>query len=281
MNQFSVTACGFGILAMVAACAGTLDPELPPESCELVPILLEDFDTLSVSPNRIGPARWTAHTPWWGDFGDAKFTDPGPNGPFSVAEGVLSITAAKDNKGRWRSGLLAAADRRGRGYGAQYGYFEARMKFPPGPGTWPTFWLMPLKPIGSIDYSIEIDIVEYYGHRDDAYSTTVHVYDKVRDKRMSNEFFRTSVPPGSLLSEFNTFGVDISPETLVFFLNGEEIGRQEKPPQLDYKMYPLVNLALGSGWPIDETPDPSVMLVDYVHVYARGDAIDCIPGPPK
>jgi hypothetical protein len=26
-------------------------------------------------------------------------------------------------------------------------------------------------------------------------------------------------------------------------------------------------LALGSGWPIDRTPNPSFMYVDYVHVY--------------
>ena len=30
----------------------------------------------------------------------------------------------------------------------------------------------------------------------------------------------------------------------------------------------LVNLALGSGWPIDHTPNPSTMKVDYIHVFA-------------
>jgi len=31
----------------------------------------------------------------------------------------------------------------------------------------------------------------------------------------------------------------------------------------------LVNLALGSGWPIDKTPNPSYMYVDYVRAYAK------------
>jgi hypothetical protein len=31
----------------------------------------------------------------------------------------------------------------------------------------------------------------------------------------------------------------------------------------------LLNLALGPGWPIDKTPNPSVMEVDYVPVYAK------------
>jgi hypothetical protein len=30
----------------------------------------------------------------------------------------------------------------------------------------------------------------------------------------------------------------------------------------------LVDLAIGSGWPIDHTPNPSVMKVHYVHVFA-------------
>jgi hypothetical protein len=42
----------------------------------------------------------------------------------------------------------------------------------------------------------------------------------------------------------------------------------------------LLNLALGSGWPIDNTPNPSVMKVDYIHAYARrapGDNGSCAP----
>jgi hypothetical protein len=31
----------------------------------------------------------------------------------------------------------------------------------------------------------------------------------------------------------------------------------------------LVNLALGSGWPIDKTPSPSYMYIDYVRAYAK------------
>jgi hypothetical protein len=34
----------------------------------------------------------------------------------------------------------------------------------------------------------------------------------------------------------------------------------------------LVNLALGSGRPITETPNPSYMYVDYIRVYSESDA---------
>ena len=33
--------------------------------------------------------------------------------------------------------------------------------------------------------------------------------------------------------------------------------------------YLLVNLALGGGWPIDKTPNPSDMLVKYVKAYSK------------
>ena len=86
-------------------------------SCELRPVMIGNFDVESIAAHRIGPARWTAHTPWSGDFGDARFADPGPGGPFKVKDGVLSITASKDREGRWTSGLIAAADASGAGRG--------------------------------------------------------------------------------------------------------------------------------------------------------------------
>ena len=258
-------------------------------SCELRPVMIEDFDeeTLpnhrmeSISANRIGPARWTAHTPWGGDFGDARFLDPGPRGPFAIKDGILSITATKDQQGHWTSGLIAAADARGVGSGTRYGYFEVRMKMPPGPGTWPAFWLVPLKPAGSADGNVEIDIIEYYGHDTSSYQAVVHVWykDQARSRGQNQKI---EFPKGSLVSDYHTFGADVSPQAIVFFRDGKPVWSQPTPPELDGPLYPLVNLALGSGWPIDKTPDPSTLLVDYVHVYGRdaGPPEGCPPGPP-
>ena len=249
-------------------------------SCELTPVLIEDFDDLSIASARIGPARWTAHTPWGGDFGDARFADPGPDGPFKVQDGILSITASKDREGRWRSGLIAAADASGAGKGTRYGYFEVRMKMPPGPGTWPAFWLAALKPASASEGNVEIDIIEYYGQFTSAYQAVVHVWYKDPAKKRGTAE-KIIVPDSSLVRDFHTFGVDVSPQAIVFFFDRKPVWSHPTPPELDGPLYPLVNLALGSGWPIDQTPNPSTLLVDYVRVYKRdsGPPEGCPPGP--
>jgi beta-glucanase (GH16 family) len=252
------------------------------DSCALHPVLLEEFNEQSIAAYRLGPARWTAHTPWNGDFGDARFLNPGPNGPFSVENGILSITARKGGTdGKWRSGLIAAADGSGLGFGTRYGYFEARMKLPPGPGTWPAFWLAALKQPNKDDAagSVEIDVIEYYGQFTAAYRSTVQVWFKDQAKHRATGQ-QIDVATNSLVTGFHTYGVDLSPQHIIFFLDGKEVWRQPTPPELTGPMYPLVNLALGSGWPIDHTPNPSELLVDYVRVYGRGAGppAGCTPG---
>jgi hypothetical protein len=276
------TIFGIGILAIaVQVASSSSESRIDDPACQLSPLFMEEFDEVRIAASRIGPALWTAHTPWGGDFGDAQFIDPGPNGPFKAENGILAITASKKDKPWWTSGLIAAADATGAGIGTQYGYFEVRMKMPPGPGTWPAFWLAPLKPTAGSDANVEIDIIEYYGQFTDAYRTAVHVWynDKVRTRA---DGAKIDVPDLALVDDYHTFGVDISPQAIVFFFDRKKVWSYPTPPELTTPMYPLVNLALGSGWPIDKTPNPSILLVDYVHIYGRqaGPPRGCSPGLP-
>jgi beta-glucanase (GH16 family) len=234
----------------------------------------EDFDdALSVSP--WGPnTRWIAHTPWAGDFGDARFADPMLGVfPFTTKDGMLRIEARKGADGKWESGLLASADGNGRGFSQLYGYFEVRAKLPKGPGVWPAFWL------GSVvdkkaPASVEIDILEFYGHSPAAYQTNVHIYNTNPADAASIENYgqgvlphEVKVAPDQLTDDFNTFGAKVGPEWIIFYLNRHEVFRIKTPKEHQRPLDVLVNLALGSGFPIDQTPNPSYMYVDYVHVY--------------
>lgn len=255
-------------LTLAACSSGIADAAEPLDLCAYALHFADEFDELAVAPRKLEKgARWTAHTPWNGDFGDAIFSDPRPGWPFGISNGILKITAHRDENGRWRSGLIAAADASGKGHGVKYGYFEARMKFPPGPGTWPAFWLMSLQPAQQTP-KIEIDVVEYYGHMTDKYFVTGHVwYGGADEHRTRRDGKRLPVPAGSLTGGFHRYGVRVDAKHITYFLDGEAVWQQPTPEEHRAPLYPLVNLALGSGYPTDKTPDPSTLEVDYVRVY--------------
>jgi beta-glucanase (GH16 family) len=228
----------------------------------------EDFDTLDVSA--VGPGtRWIAHTPWFGDFGDAQFADPTPGFPFTTNDGLLRIEARKGADGKWRSGLLASVDPNNVGFSQQYGYFEMRAKLPAGPGLWPAFWLDSLVPKGLTDPSLEVDVLEHHGHLPNLYESFVTVWPKVNPEQRRAERNVAYVESGSLYQDFHTYGASVEPDWIVIYRDRAEIWRTKTPPDHRHKLMILLNLALGSGWPIDQTPSPSYMYVDYVRAYQR------------
>jgi beta-glucanase (GH16 family) len=265
--------CGaLGCAGLVLAAGGAWTAGEPIDPCRFKPTFTEDFDTLSVSAHGQTSSRWIAHTPWNGDFGDAAFTDPQPGFPFRTRDGILEIEARKGADGKWRSGLLASATPTNSGFAQRYGYFEMRAQLPPGPGLWPAFWLNANQRHDDTQPGVEIDAIEYYGQFPDAYHSVVHVWDKTDPKKNRVLDHVTTVPSGSLTSGFHLYGVDVEPDTIAFYLDRRETWRVATPAELKDPMMVLVNLAMGSGWPIDRTPNPSVMKIDYVHVFAPPSA---------
>jgi hypothetical protein len=262
------TSAGCVVVVAVGAGAGaatSLKPreQLPLEHCR--PSFEDRFHTLDVSATGPG-TRWIAHTPWFGDFGDAQFTDPGPSFPFTTGADGLTITALKDAEGKWRSGLLSSTDPKSQGFAAQYGYFEMAATFPPGKGTWPAFWLLTADRGANPD--IEIDVIEYYGHWTDRYQAVVTVRPKGGLPERSQHHW-ISVPAGSLVGTEHAYGVAVGRQDVVFYLDRKEVWRTPTPPEHQKPLGVLLNLALGSGWPIDETPNPSQMKVSRVAYYGN------------
>lgn len=228
----------------------------------------ENFDTLDVSA--VGPGtRWIAHTPWAGDFGDAQFANPTMDFPFTVKDGILRIEARKGADGKWQSGLLASVDPNNNGFKQQYGYFEMRAKLPAGEGLWPAFWLDSMVPKGLTDPSLEVDILEHHGHFPDLYESFVTMWPKGDPKTGSSVRNVTKFKSGILYEDYHTYGASVEPDWIVIYRDREEIWRTKTPPDHKHKLMILLNLALGSGWPIDKSPSPSYMYVDYVRAYER------------
>lgn len=257
------------VLAAILVCSGSI-PLLHARSPELnIAAYRETFSETFREPLDVtawGPSKWIAHTPWHGDFGDARFSDPRAGFPFSTGSNGLTVTARKAANGKWESGLLSSIDSRGNGFAQAGGYFEARMKMPAGPGVWPAFWL-----VADADpaYKAEIDIVEYYGHATDRYEVNLHLWPKSKELKAEGQGASIPVQPDALTSSFHTYGAELLEHEIVFYLDRTEVKRMPAPPAASRPMGILLNLALGSGWPIDKTPDPSVLAVDYVKAFTK------------
>jgi hypothetical protein len=221
----------------------------------------DPFDDLSISA--WGPGtRWISHTPWNGDFGGARFSDPGADFPFAIQEGMLRITAARDSKGLWRSGLIASVDEHGNGFSQQYGYFEMRARLPDGPGVWPAFWL-----IGKdrSKATSEIDVIEYYGDKPGAYSSTVHVWH--RGGQHDSAFSRINAFSAASPSDMHTYGVKIDSDFIRMYFDGNLVWKTKIPPEHRQPMYMLIDLGIVDGITKMAAADPSFMFVDYVRAY--------------
>ncbi|WP_428333523.1 glycoside hydrolase family 16 protein [Novosphingobium sp.] len=268
------TTCCALTLALSTSPAGAKPASNQLDMCGMTPSFTEDFSDFKVTSRDLGTnANWIAHTPWNGDFGDARFTDPGPGGPFATDHAMLHITARKTSGG-WQSGLIAAGDGAGHGHGERYGYFEARMKLPPGPGTWPAFWLASLHRPGDRRPTIELDVIEYYGQSPATYHVTTHVWthDKATEQHNGSTIV---VRPQTLVTEFHNYGVKVTPQTIGYYLDGLLVWQGPTPRDHVFPLIPMVDLALGSGFSIAQTPNPSVLDVKYVHVYALRPGAHC------
>jgi beta-glucanase (GH16 family) len=190
-----------------------------------------------------------------------------------VSNGTLKLTAyARETQDGYpyTSGMISGHN----GFNQGYGFFEARMKLPSGQGFWPAFWLLPMP----LTWPPEIDVMENLGH---ACST---VY-------MSNHW--SSGWPGGVgepeggsttqsytgpnyCSGFHVFGVEWTPTTIDFYIDGVRRARiTDHVPQVNAMvtgMYIVANLAVGGSWPGSpnaSTPFPSALEIDYIRAWRR------------
>jgi hypothetical protein len=204
--------------------------------------------------------------------------------------------ATADQWGRkWRSGILCSCDPEGRGFAQQYGYFECRARMPAGPGVWPAFWLASTPPaprpgvdvrkdnswdawMGRFDAArqgdVEIDVIEYYGHEPSAYQSTAIVWRPEPHHAASSKIFTR---PNECTEGFHNYGTMVQPDYITMYFDGVAVWKTRTPSEHQRPLMMLMNLALGSGWPIDQVPDPSTMAVEYVRAYGA----DAAPGGAK
>lgn len=242
-----------------------------PGAAGAAPALLFDEE---FNGSTLNPAVWYPCYPWAGEPRgctnrsgiDLEWYLPGN---LSVAGGHLNLTARRQtvHDHNYTAGLAATGGgpRIPAGFTYLYGYAEARMKFPPGQGMWPAFWMLPAD--GS--WPPEIDAVEGQGGRPRIDYATLHWGKQVRGQ---HPFDTTPFDTGvDLSADFHTYGVDWQPGHVTWYFDGRIVKTYREAANIPHKpMYVLLDLAVG-GWisfPDRSTHFPAVMQVDYVRVWS-------------
>lgn len=169
-----------------------------------------------------------------------------------------------------------------------YGSVSARMKLSAGPGLWPAFWMMGA---GAWPETGEIDVMENVG-QSDWVSCAVHGQGYSGEDGLVNKLF---FPVGIDATDWHVYGVDWTPDRLIFTVDGSTVYRVTRPMvdffgswAFDNEKFLILNLALGGVYPFKtngiHSPYPGIaeetvagirnddakVMVDWVQVVGTG-----------
>lgn len=199
-----------------------------------------------------------------------------------VADGSLKIWLRPNSDGNYYY-WGRAINTEGR-FECKYGYFEARLKLPAGPGTWPSFWLYREKLTPNAKHP-EIDVIEAYasavpgtppgdwgwdndgaGHQIN-YRGTIHYADNSGNSLGGNsdptknygQFLRGGNSAGGqypglfpsgidLSAAFHVYGALWEPDGVTFFFDGQQLGPKLYTSLLNTEMFLIVAMGPVGQW---------------------------------
>lgn len=188
-----------------------------------------------------------------------------------VTGGTLQILGKREqfngNDGNiysYTSDMLQTFDK----FSQQYGYFEAKIKYPSGQGLWPAWWLLPnvKNPDGSWKWPPEIDILEALGKDPKTAYMTLHYTNSAGQADWDQGKYDKG---GDLSQGYHTYAVNWQKGRIDWYIDGVLRYTQTQNIPTD-PMYLVLNLAMGGNWagaPNNTTPFPAIMYVDEVKVW--------------
>ena len=155
-------------------------------------------------------------------------------------------------------------------FATEYGHFEARMKMPKSKGIWLIFWLLPyVSPSGAWSWPPEIDVLEHYTYQPDRSWHTLHYNSATAFNASDGAPYRH---PFNLGDDFHVYSANWTPDEIIFYVDSVETFRTSAY-KVRGKMAPVLSAEVGAlAGPSDGDLSQAVTDVDYVHVYANGEA---------
>jgi beta-glucanase (GH16 family) len=152
------------------------------------------------------------------------------------------------------------------------GYFEARMRWTNGNGSWPAFWLFSVARAGGDVPSPEIDVFEGQGSEPRVFYGTVHRNSSdccgMPNKQNGNNWQPQKI---DLTARFHTYAALWEAKSVTWYLDGRRLMRAPVYDTTDNKMFLILDMWTG-GWtrdPDGTTPAELQTEVDWVRVWQR------------
>lgn len=204
-----------------------------------------------------------------------------------VRDGILHLTARRvvstQPGGKdYESGMIRSA------WTARHGFFETRVKMPPGRGAWPAFWLISdLSSTGRLSWPPEIDVFEFVNNGRDDLKTMLHLgLSEVPSKPntylyASSDFHlknRDYYAPYDFSNGWHTIACEWAPDSVTNYVDGVKVASRTyqwayKDGEVAAPAHILLNLAIGGPWAgrygIDDAAFPQALDVDWIRVYQR------------
>jgi len=163
----------------------------------------------------------------------------------------------------------------------KYGKIAARIKLPKGKGIWPAFWMLGanINEIGGDTpwpQSGEIDIIEFYGSKDNAVvEANLHYADSSESHAMTGAV-PYKLEQGIFADSFHIFELEWNDRMISWYVDGQQFSSDsitsEELSEFHKEFYILLNLAVGgtyAGRPDTTTQFPQHMYIDWVRVYQK------------
>jgi beta-glucanase (GH16 family) len=180
----------------------------------------------------------------------------------SVADGMLHLHLKKETVG---STAYTAGGVISRGL-FRYGYYEARLKVPPGSGWHTSFWMMRYQRPAGATVAIELDVIENDSVTTLKYGVNVHRHLPLPHLTYGNTF--PSTP--SLSDHFHVFSCEFTPERIRYFFEGTLVQTVDAT-QFDHDDLNIwltsIAAPLGGTTYVDDSQLPGVALFDWVRFY--------------
>jgi beta-glucanase (GH16 family) len=185
-----------------------------------------------------------------------------------LADGVLRLEARRravtglGQQFNYVSGMMSGLAPEGARFSFLYGYVEARVRVPAGPGLWAALWMLPV----TRKSVPEIDILETTGEQPRAAHMHLHYFRDGKEAKRALTWRGTNLSKG-----WHTIGFDWNPAYLTWYIDGAPRWHITAFGQIPHEpMYLLANLAVGGDFtrpPAPSTPFPASFRIDYVKVW--------------